>query len=156
MPALPAAERARLEAAYRATTYRIHAPQGDIDLRIGGASPALDALLREMGADCWAIISAWNPGSKMQGAATNAAAQACLQEWLSGEGYRWLPGENCADAGGWPAEPTCFVFGISEAAARNGGSRFGQNAVLAGGAGTAPELVWCGDIESGLLLRTEN
>ena len=148
MPPLPAAERARLEAAYRATTYRIHAPQGDIDLRIGVASPALAALLREEGSDCWAIITAWNPGSKLQDAATNAAAQARLQEWLSGEGYRCLPGENCADAD-WSAEPTCFVFGISEAAARTGGSRFGQNAVLRGGVETAPTLVWCGDIRSG-------
>ena len=31
-PPLPAAERARPEAAYRATTYRIHAPAGDIHL----------------------------------------------------------------------------------------------------------------------------
>lgn len=146
MPPLPAAERARLEAAYRATTYRIHAPQGDIDLRIGDASPALDALLREMGADCWAIITAWNPGSKIQDAATNAAAQARLEELLSGNGFRWLPGENLAEAGDWPAEPTCLVFGMAVSAAQNCGRCFGQCAMIAGLVDGAPQLVWCDGI----------
>ncbi|MCK6406266.1 MAG: DUF3293 domain-containing protein [Rhodocyclaceae bacterium] len=146
MPALPAAERARLEAAYRATTYRIHAPQGDIDLRIGGASPALDALLREEGIYCWAIITAWNPGSKLLDAAANAAAQARLQEWLSGKGYRWLPGENLADVGGWVAEPTTLVFGMVAADARSCGWHFGQVAVVTGAVQMAPQIVWCDGI----------
>ena len=145
MPALAAAERARLEQAYRATTYRIHTPQGDIDLRIGEPSPALAALLRETGTGNWAIMTAWNPASQQQNDAANAEAQACLQQWLSGNGYRWLPGENCADAGDWPAEPSCFVFGITEAAALIDGSRFGQTAVVTGGEEAVPKLVWCSD-----------
>ena len=140
---LPAAERARLEAAYRATTYRIHAPQGDIDLRIGEASPALEALLREMGADCWAIITAWNPGSKLQDDATNAAAQTRLQEWLTGKGYRWLAGENLADAGDWLAEPTFWVAGMPLDVARNCGVRFGQSAIAYGGRNGAVSVEWC-------------
>lgn len=146
MSPLAAAERARLEKAYRATTYRIHAPQGDIDLRIGEASPALDSLLQQMGADCWAIITAWNPRSTLQAAATNAAAQARLAEWLSGNGFRWLPGKSLADAWDWPAEPTCFVFGMAVSAAQNCGRHFGQYAVIAGLVERAPQIVWCGNV----------
>lgn len=137
------AERTRLEAAYRATTYRIFAPAGPIDLRIGEFSPALAALLRDAGVDCWAIVTAWNPGSSVQDLAVNAAAQLRLQEWLSGNGYRWLPGENRAEAGGWPPEATCFVFGISEAAARTCACLFQQNALVASSGEVGSQLVWC-------------
>jgi hypothetical protein len=141
---LPAAGRARLEAAYRATTYRIHAPQGDIDLRIGEASPALDALLRETGTDCWAIVTAWNPRSQAQDSATNAAAQTRLQGWLSGQGYRWLAGENLADAGDWPAEPTCWVAGMPADLARECGAQYGQAAIVYGVREGAASIGWCG------------
>ncbi len=143
MPDLPETERARLEAAYRATTYRIHTAGDDIDLRLGEASPALAALLREAGAERWAIVTAWNPASLVQAEATNSAAQARLQQWLSARGYRWQAGENRADAADWPPEPTCLVPGMSEAEARQCGAAFGQNAVVCGDGESVPRLVWC-------------
>lgn len=143
MPALPEAERARLEAAYRATTYRIHAPQGDIDLRIGQASPALAALLREGDVGVWAILSAWNPGSIQQNEATNHASLAQLEAWLSAHGYRWLPGENVADAGDWPAEASCFVLDMPECDALERGVSLLQNAVVTGDCDALPRLLWC-------------
>ena len=143
MPALAAAERARLEQAYRATTYRIHTPQGDIDLRVGEPSPALAALLREAGTGSWAIMTAWNPASQPQDDAANAEAQARLQHWLDAQGYRWLKGENRADAGDWPPETSCVVLGLPADAALECGRAFGQNAVVTGDGAAVPQLVWC-------------
>lgn len=136
-------ERARLAQAYRATTYRVHAPGGDIDLRLGAASATLELLLKEAGATCWAIVTAWNPQSHAQDDATNAAAQAELERRLALAGYRCLPGENLADDGGWPPEPTRFVFGMTAEAAQEWGSSFGQHAVVVGTGTGAPQLLWC-------------
>ncbi len=143
MPALPAAERARLEQAYRATTYRVNAPSGDIDLRLGEPSPALAALLSEAGVVHWAIVTAWNPASRLRDTAANEAARARLHEWLSGKGYCWLPGANCANAGDWPPEVSCVVLGMPEAAALQCGSEFGQIAVVTGDGEAIPRLNWC-------------
>ena len=143
MPALPEAERARLEAAYRATTYRVFAPEGVIDLRIGQASPALAALLREGDVGVWAILSACNPRSIQQNEAANHTSQAQLEVWLSERGYRWLPGANVADAGDWPAEASCFVLDMPESAALERGVSLLQNAVVTGDCDALPRLLWC-------------
>ncbi|HNN07371.1 MAG TPA: DUF3293 domain-containing protein [Azospira sp.] len=142
-PPLPAAERARLEAAYRATTYRIHAPAGDIHLRLDVPSPVFAALLTESATRHWAILTACNPASQLQDAAANGEAQARLQQWLKAHGYRWLAGENMAEACDWPPEASCVVLGLPVAAARQCGAIFGQNAVVAGDGDAIPRLQWC-------------
>lgn len=146
----PDGARARLAQAYRATTYRVHAPGGDLDLRLGAASAALEGLLQEAGAVCWAIVTAWNPQSHAQDAATNAAAQAELERRLAQAGYRSLPGENIADDGGWPPEPTRFVFGMTAEAAQECGRSFGQHAVVVGSGAGAPQLLWCEEGSEGI------
>ena len=143
MPALPAAERARLEAVYRATTYRIHAPQGDIDLRIGEASAELDAMLRAFGVFCWAIVTAWNPRSVSSDVAANKSAQSSLEYWLKQTGMQSMCGQNLADNGFWPPEESLFVLGMSDAQACACGRRYFQNAVLIGAMGGVPQLLWC-------------
>ncbi len=134
---------AALAEAYRATTYRVHAPGGAIDLRVGQASPALDGLLIEQGAACWAIVTAWNPQSRPQCESENTAAQAALERQLAQAGYRCLPAENIADDGLWPAEPGCFIFGMTRDAAVACGKAFAQRAVLVSGVSGVPELAWC-------------
>lgn len=138
-----AAERARLESAYRATRYRVQLSAGAIDLCIGEPSPALDALLGELGAADWAIVTACNPQSVRSDAAANAAAQARLAAELGAQGYRCLPGCNLAADGSWPAEASFFVVGITPAAAVDIGAACGQNAVVVGERGGAPRLLWC-------------
>lgn len=139
----PDGERARLTQAYHATTYRVHAPGGGIDLRLGAASAALEGLLKAAGARYWAIVTACNPQSQAQDEATNAAAQAELERRLAQAGYCSFPGENIADDGGWPPEPTRFVFGMTAEAAQECGRIFGQNAVVVGRGAGAPQLLWC-------------
>jgi hypothetical protein len=141
--------RARLARAYHATTYRVHAPGGDLDLRIGAPSATLEVLLKKSGAMCWAIVTAWNPQlhaqSLAQDAATNALAQAELERRLAQAGYRSLPGENIADDGGWSPEPTRFVFGMMAETAQEFGRSFGQNAVVVGSGAGVPKLLWCAE-----------
>jgi len=135
-------ERARLEAAYRATTYRIFLPSGCIELRPGQANPALEGWLVESGVGEWAILTACNPGSLALAARENGERQARLECLLLEEGFEPYAGENEADDGAWPAEETCFVPNISLVQALDLAGQFGQNAVLAGSVGGVPRLEW--------------
>jgi len=131
-----------LEAAYRATTYRVFLPAGAIDLRLGEASPVLAAWLAEEGVSTWAILTACNPASQPLAPAENAERQSQLECTLLEQGLLTFAGENVADDGVWPNEESCFVPGVelknSVALAR----RFGQNALILGGEDGVPHLVW--------------
>jgi hypothetical protein len=131
-----------LEAAYRATTYRVFLPGGAVDLRIDAAHSALAAWLAENGGEQWAILSAFNPRSEQRPAAENLERQAALEVALLEEGFEPFAGENVADGGAWPAEDTCFVPAIELAEAMALASRFGQNAIVFGEADGLPHLVW--------------
>lgn len=132
----------RLDAAYRATTYRVAAPDGPIDLRVDARSLPLVALLRACGASCWAYLAAVNPASQPLPPADNAARHGALQAVLEQGGHAVFAGEAIADAGDWPVEPGFLVCGLArhEAAALAG--RFGQNAFLWGDGDGLVTLVW--------------
>lgn len=136
--------RTELEAAYRATTYRVFLPGGALDLRVDAAHPALAAWLAENGVQRWAILTAFNPRSEPRPEAENRERQAALEVVLLEDGCEPFAGENVADDGAWPAEESCFVPGIEAAAAVELAARFGQNAILCGGADGLPRLVWTG------------
>ncbi len=131
-----------LEAAYRATTYRVFLPGGAVDLRLGEASPALVAWLAEEDVSTWAILTAYNPASQRLAPGENAERQSQLECALLEQGFLTFAGENVADDGVWPNEESCFVPGMdlknSVALAR----RFGQNAFILGGKDGVPHLVW--------------
>lgn len=126
-----------LAAAYRATTYRVEAPGGRVDVRIGEAAPALDPC-----GPCWAIVTACNPGSVRLAAADNARRQALLAARVAASGWRFLPACNLADDGDWPSEPSLLILGIGAPAATALAAEFGQNALVAGDAGERARLVW--------------
>ena len=90
------------------------------------------ALLTESATRHWAILTACNPASQLRDAAANVEAQARLQQWLNAHGYRWLAGENTAEACDWPPERAASCSGLTVAAARQCGVIFGQNAVVTG------------------------
>lgn len=131
-----------LEAAYRATAYRVFLPEGALELRIDAAEPALAAWLAQEGVEEWAILTAANPASRPLAARDNAERQARLEIELLEEGFEPYAGENLADDGGWPPEESCFVPGISLSEAVALAQQFGQNAILFGGADGIPRLVW--------------
>lgn len=134
-----------LEQVYRATTYRVFLPEGVCDLRIGEAHAGLAAWLAEEEVDCWAILTAHNPGATQAEAGHNAERQAELECLLLEADYEPFAGENQADAGDWPLEETCFVPLLEDDEAMALARQFGQNAFVVGGADGVPHLVWVAD-----------
>jgi hypothetical protein len=132
-----------LAAAYRATSYIVDAPRGALAIRIGRADPALDALLDGLGADGWAFITAWNPGSMRLPPAENARNNADLLDRIARLGHAVLTGRGVGDDGRWPAEESFFIAGIPAADAVELGRYYRQRAIVVGRRGEAPELAWC-------------
>ena len=87
-----------LEAAYRATSYRVFLPSGPLELRLGTPAPGLAAWLAAEGVGCWAILTAFNPLSVPLPAAENAERQSRLECRLLEEGFEPFAGENVAAA----------------------------------------------------------
>ena len=87
--------------------------------------------------ECWAILTAWNPGAEQLTLSRNEARQAALQEALIGE--RWRAGVN--GEGAW-TEPSLIVTGLPLRRAMQLGRDFGQLAVI-WGCGQRAALVWC-------------
>jgi hypothetical protein len=142
----PAPDRAlieRLDKAYRATAYHVRLPAGEIVLRVGEAAPFLDDWLTREGLTCWALLTAWNPGSRQRPAAENHPRQNELRQTLEERGYRIFPGENRAfPPGSWPPEPTFFTPALKRDEALELARFFGQNALLRGSVAHPPQLLW--------------
>ena len=146
---------AALQAAYRATTYRVWLPEGAVDLREGEACPALAAYVAARGGRAWMVVTASNPASEPLGEAANLARQRALAGLLHSLGLPALAAENLADDGQWPAEAGFFVTApvLDRELALALGRHMGQNAVLfgvaqgdAGTPDTTPELLWCREV----------
>ena len=131
-----------LDAAYRATTYRVFLPGGNCDLRLDRRCDILACWLETAGIERFAILTAHNPGSLRCDEATNLARQAQLECELLEAGYEPYVGQNIADGEGWPAEETCFVPGMDAAQAQALARKYGQNAIVCGAADGLPRLVW--------------
>lgn len=144
-----------LEAAFRATTYRVTVPDGIFCLRIGVADPAFDRILLQQsmpvpplgepqrektGGVCWGIVTAYNPGS-LCAEDDNRSAQARLYERIVASGWPFLAACNLADDASWPEEPSYLVLADS-AQVSCLGREFGQIAVVCGQTGAAPQLIW--------------
>jgi len=131
-----------LEAAYRATTYRIFLPNGPLDLRLDHGDERLRAWLAATGCRCFAILTACNPASQPLDNEANAERQARLECQLLAADYEPFAAKNIADDGVWPVEESCFIPNLKPATARALAADFGQNAVVCGGEDGVPRLVW--------------
>lgn len=131
-----------LDAAYRATTYRVHFGDGDADIRVDQFQPRVDRWLEDFGADRWAYVTAANPGSARLGDDDNQLRQAQLLAALAADSWPSVDGESIADAGDWPVEAGVLIGGMTPADALRLARRFGQNAILAGERGRPARLVW--------------
>jgi hypothetical protein len=134
---MDAALRAKLEPAYRATTY---AAGLSIRLRVGQPHPFLDDMMAFRGIEEYAYLTAWNPGSKELPDEENRVRQDALRARLRGK-HPVIEGVATADDGSW-TEESLLVLGISRADALDLARSFGQVAILAGRRGGAPELAW--------------
>ena len=134
----------KLDALYRATTYRVYVSgERSIDLSIGERSAALDALLEERRAGPWAFMTAWNPGSEPLPEAENARRQADLLALLRHRGFESLAGSGVPAGADWEAEESVLVLDLERDDAIAIAREFGQVAIVCGVRGGAAELVYC-------------
>lgn len=132
-----------LDAAYRATLYRVELPDGPLDWRIGHADAAADQRLRTLGCQRgWALVSAANPGSQRLDEAANAARLRELQATLQARGQPYYPAVHRDPQGRWPDEASVFLLDPPAGLAEDLGRAWQQNAIVRGQLGAAPELVW--------------
>ena len=132
-----------LDRAYRATTYRVYVAGGEIDIRIGERSAALDGLLEERRASSWAFITAWNPGSRALAEDENAKRQAELLALLRERGFERLEGSGIPARADWQPEESVLVLDVDRDDAVGIARQFGQVAIVAGERGGAAALVYC-------------
>ena len=110
-------------------------------LRVGITSEPLAKLYRRSKIDSGVFVTACNPFSVDIGEAANTARQLELAKELNRRSLTFL---NCVGrhpAGGWTAEPSYFVLGLSLEAAKALGKKYDQNAVVWCGPDAMPELV---------------
>jgi hypothetical protein len=127
--------------AYEATEYRAADGAGEAGVRIGRASPALDALLNRHGAGSGVFVTAWNPRSERTDPAANEEAAARLAAEVAGLGLRALPHHGVPDDADWEAEQGLFVLDLDDAGAVALAERYGQNAIVCYARGRPARLV---------------
>ncbi|MFF7856098.1 DUF3293 domain-containing protein [Streptomyces sp. NPDC007904] len=76
------------------------------------------------------MITAWNPRGRTASDDVNALAQHGLLDEIRRRGLTWWPAVG-GDVRGTHREESVAVVGLSDAAARDLGRRFGQDAVFA-------------------------
>jgi hypothetical protein len=131
-----------LDAAFRATSYRVFLPVGVVDLRIDQPNEVLKSWLAQSGNSMFAIITAHNPESQELDAASNAERQSQFECELLEGNYEPYACENHPDEAGAPFEESCFVPDIQLEDARALAEDFEQNAIVYGGADGIPRLIW--------------
>lgn len=94
---------------------------------IGAPTPELEAALP--GADCFAMISAWNPLSQPRPEAVNRAADDRLADAIRASGREGVPGFASAPNRTW-REPNWVIPGIAPAELDTLAREFGQLGTL--------------------------
>ncbi|MDV2115840.1 DUF3293 domain-containing protein [Alcaligenes faecalis] len=107
-----------LSHAFEKAIYRIHSPQGDIDVRIGRLNRTLNQILEQENSHGAAILTACNPGAHICSRAFNDAVQETLLRSLQKQNLHWWPAVNLDPKGKWPDEPSLLVLDISLEQAR--------------------------------------
>lgn len=128
--------------AYRATTYQLSVNGQQVPVRVGETASALVVPLAAIGATRWAFITGWNPRSEILTAAENARLNAQLFQSLRSCAY--APAIALPDDAAWPREPGFVIFDMALPELLGLAERFGQNAIVVGQGGDAPELLWVG------------
>ena len=132
---------AALADAFRATSYRVETTAGIFDLRIGMLNPDFDIFLRCQGANCWGLLTAYNPGG-VRCDEDNQEGQRRLLEQLKELGWIFLSACNVADDSAWPDEPSVLILQVNETKLITLAAEFAQLAIVCSEVGAAPRLVW--------------
>lgn len=129
-----------LLSAYTATDFVVFDRGEEWALHVGVVSPRVDDLLDRHGATRAAIVTAFNPRSRVLPPQENTARHRTLVRLLEDRRLTFLLGEGRDPTGRWTAETECIVFGISLGEGLEIASRFEQNAVVFIERGKAPRL----------------
>ena len=127
--------------AYRETHYVVTGLPRPFMLRIGMPSAPLGALYRRYGVGGCAFLTACNPHGRLLDDTANAHAQERLRSELDTRALAYFAGEGRHPRGGWPAEASFLVLGVSMQEASVLGWRYRQNAVVCCGPDTVAQLV---------------
>lgn len=132
----------RLVGAYLGTGYEVERG-AYLVLRIAHPLPtSLSDWLSAQDITTLAIITAWNPASKICSLEENLLKNNDLENDLRKVARLILPGLNIGDTGDWPPEESFWALDISAENAVRLGKQFGQNAVVWWQKGGLPELWW--------------
>ena len=115
--------------AYRQAIYGVLPPgQPRIEIRINSISHELAKLMKERGVGTAALLTAFNPRSKIASNEQNQCAQALLLADLgeAKEGTA-IPGEGSDPEGKWPSEHSVLALGIPIQKAHELAKRYEQN-----------------------------
>ena len=121
---------AGLREAYRAAHYSVELEGQPHPLRVGQSSDAVGALLRSLGSEGAAFITAHNPASLQLGPVHNTMADRALRGDLKHAGAHVIKGLGGDPGGKWPLETSYLVTGLSRVDAEELARRYGQYAML--------------------------
>jgi len=130
----------KLRAAYVATTYQLTVGGLQLPVRVGEASDGLSAALAAEGVESWCFITAWNPHSEQLSVTENARRNGLLFQKITG--HKFASAIAIPDDSNWPREPGFVLFDVPLPQLVEWAEAFGQNAVVVGQSGSAPELHW--------------
>lgn len=119
-----------LVTSYLGANYQIGTDTGSISLQINQYSEPLARLLTASKQPCAAIISAYNPFSRLLNDKENRALHESLMHFLSSCSYAMIESLNIDSAEVWPAEKSFFVLGLDLNTSKSLGQRFNQNAIV--------------------------
>lgn len=132
---------AALIAAYKATHYEVHAPEGLLLLQIDVSNARLRAVHEKLRVNCSAFLTAWNPRSVPAPEAENAAALDRLRASIAALGLAMWPGWGRDPSGTWAAEESLFVPGIELERATQLARDFDQYAIVHAAGDAIPRLI---------------
>lgn len=128
---------AELLLAYEAASYWIDLPSGRITLKTG---EQFDPPHGFEGKSRLAVVTAFNPFSRLLSQVENEAHQADLIAAVEADGLAWFPAAGFDPNGEWEPEPSFGVLDPSDEQLDAWMERFGQNAVVVADAGQANRL----------------
>lgn len=129
---------------YTNTEYKVFDERITRPLVVGNFHPEIDLLLQELTLKSYAYLTAWNPKSislrDEVNFSRNKELVACLEKIPE---IQWLPGiAKSYELGGWPAEESFLILGISREIVEQLAFHFEQNAYLFGELHSPVELVF--------------
>ncbi len=130
-----------LEVAFRRARYRVFTPAGELLLGVDRTDSRLAALLRDSGAHCAALLTAFNPGGQRQAPFRNRQSQRRLIRALARQAPALFAGRNEDPRNRWPMETSVLVLNLPEQGARHLAACFKQAAFLWMDAGGTPRLI---------------